>query len=103
MLEAAHPGRTLVVIPVGGRIESPPGITIPTPSYAKFDRAITARQRPVLLSLQRSPFRDLKAAEFVGGKLLTCGGRGGCRSVFAGSPLTLGQIADACVYFGRGE
>lgn len=103
MLEAANPGRTLVVIPVGGRMELPPGITMPAPSYAKFDRAIATPQRPVLLSLRRSPFRDLKAEEFLGGKLLTCGGPGGCRSVFTGSPLTLGQIADACVYFGSGE
>src|SRR5262245_16919263 len=103
MLEAAYPGRTLVVIPVGDRMELPPGNTMPAPSYTKFDRAITTPQRPVLLSLQRSPFRDLKAEEFLGGKLLTCGGPGGCRSVFMGSPLTLGQIADACVYFGGGK
>jgi hypothetical protein len=102
-LEAVYPGRTLVVIPMGGRMELPPGITMPAPSYAKFDRAITTSQRPVLLSLQRSPFRELKAEEFLGGKLLTCRGPGGCRSVFMGSPLTLGQIADACVYYGSGE
>jgi hypothetical protein len=69
----------------------------------KFDRAIATSQRPVLLPLQRSPFRDLTVEEFLGGKLLTCGGPGGCRSVFMGSPLTLGQIADACVYLGGGE
>jgi hypothetical protein len=103
MLETAYPGRTLAVIPVGGRTELPPGMTMPTPSYAKFDRAITTSQRPVLLSLQRAPFRDLKAEEFLGGKLLSCRGPGGCRSVFKGSPLTLGQIADACVYFGSSE
>jgi hypothetical protein len=103
MLEAKYPGRTLAVIPVGGRIELPPGITMPAPSYAKFDRAIATPQRPVLLSLQRAPFRDLKAEEFLGGRLLTCSGPGVCRSVFMGSSLTLGQIADACVYFGSGE
>jgi hypothetical protein len=81
----------------------PPGITMPAPSQVKFDRAITTAQRPVLLSLQRSPFRELKAEEFVSGKLLTCDGPGVCRSVFRGSSLTLGQIADACVYFGSGE
>ena len=103
MLEAAYPGRTLVVIPVGGRMELPPSITMPAPAYAKFDGAITTSQRPVLLSLQRSPFRALKAEEFLGGKLLACSGPGGCRSVLVGSPLTLGQIADACVYFGSGD
>jgi hypothetical protein len=54
----------------------------------------------VLLSLQRSPFRELSAEAFLGATLLTC--RGGCRSVFTDSPLTLGQIADASVYFGNG-
>jgi hypothetical protein len=103
MLEVAYPDRTLVVIPVGGRMELAPGITMPAPPYAKFDRAITTSQRPVLLSLQRSPFRDLKAEEFLGGKLLACSGPGVCRSVFMGSPLTLEQIADACVYFGSGD
>jgi hypothetical protein len=103
MLEAAYPGRTLVVIPVGGRMALPPGVTMPAPSYEKFDRAIATPQRPVLLSLQRPPFRDLKAEEFLGGKLLACSGPGGCRSVFTGSRLTLGQLADACVYFGSGE
>jgi hypothetical protein len=29
MLETAYPGRTLVVIPVGGRMALPPGITMP--------------------------------------------------------------------------
>jgi hypothetical protein len=103
MLESAYPHRTLVVIPVGGRTELPPGVTMPAPLYAKFDRAITTSGRPVLLSLQDSPFADLKAEEFLGGKLLTCNGPIGCRSAFAGSPLTLGQVADACVYFGGGD
>jgi hypothetical protein len=102
MLESAYPGRTLVVIPIGGRMELPPGLSVPAPSYAKFDRATTTSQRPVLLSLRHSPFADLKAEEFLGGKLLACGDPSGCRSAFAGSPLTLSQIADACVYFGRG-
>ncbi len=57
--------------------------------------------RPVLVSLQRSPFRDFTAEEFIGAKLLTCRGAGGCVSVFKGSPLTLGQMADAVVYFGH--
>lgn len=103
MLEAAYPGRTLVVIPLGGRMELPPGVTMPAPSYAKFERAIATSQRPVLVALHRSPVGDLKAEEFLGDKLLTCRPPGGCRSVFMGSPLTLGQIADASVYYGSGE
>lgn len=100
MLDADYPGRTFVVIPVGGPAAPlPPGIALRDPDYARLDRAITAPARPVLLSLQRSPFRELRAEEFLGATLLTC--RGGCRSVFKDSPLTLGQIADACVYFGN--
>ena len=58
--------------------------------------------RPVLVSLQRLPFRDFTAEEFLGRTLMTCRGAGGCVSVFQGSSLTLGQMADACVYVGAG-
>jgi hypothetical protein len=40
--------------------------------------------------------------EFLGRTLTTCRGAGGCVSVFQGSSLTLGQMADACVYVGGG-
>jgi hypothetical protein len=53
-----------------------------------------------LVSLQRLPFRDFTAEEFLG-RTLTIGA-GGCVSVFQGSSLTLGQMADACVYVGGG-
>jgi hypothetical protein len=100
MLDADYRGRTFVVIPLGGPADRlPPGIAMRDPDYAQFDRAITTPMRPVLVPLKRSPFRELKAEEFLGAKLLTC--RGGCRSVFKDSPLTLGEIADACVYFGN--
>ena len=56
--------------------------------------------RPVLVSLQRSPFRDFTVEEFLGRTLTTCRGARGCVSVFQGSSLTLGQMADACVYVG---
>ena len=56
--------------------------------------------RPVLVSLQRLPFRAFTAEEFLG-RTLTIGA-GGCVSVFQGSSLTLGQMADACVYVGGG-
>ena len=102
-LEADHPGRTFVVIPVGGAMGPlPPGIAGgPDPQYERFDGAIKTQVRPVLLSLQRSPFTNFTAEEFIGGTMLTCRGPGGCVSVFKGSALTLGQIADACVYFGK--
>jgi hypothetical protein len=40
--------------------------------------------RPVLVSLQRLPFRDFTAEEFLGRTLTTCRGAGGCVSVFQG-------------------
>ena len=101
LLNMAYPGRTLAVIPVGGPVELPPGVTLRiSPDYRKFDRALRTQVRPVLVSLERSPFRDFAAEEFIGGHVLTCGGPGGCRSIFQGSTLTLGQMADALLYVG---
>ena len=54
------------------------------------------------MSLQRLPFRDFTAEEFLGRTLTTCRGADGCVSVFQGSSLTLGQMADVCVYVVRG-
>jgi hypothetical protein len=103
-LEAIYPGRTMVVIPVGGRLDLPPAITLRMlPDYQKFDRALKTRTRPVLVPLSREPFGGFSAEEFVGGQLITCAGSGGCRSVFNGSPLTLRSIADAVVYVGNGD
>jgi len=102
MLEIDYPGRTFVVIPIG-RLGIPPGATLPVnPDYQKFDRALKTQGRPVLLPLQRLPFRDFTAEEFLGRTLTTCRGAGGCVSVFQGSSLTLGQMADACIYVGGG-
>ena len=102
MLDIDYPGRTFVVIPVGGRLDLPPGITLPVyPDYQKVDRAVKTQVRPVLVPLQRLPFRDFTAEEFIGG-FFNCRGPGGCVSVLQGSTLTLGQMADACVYLGRG-
>jgi hypothetical protein len=101
-LEIDYPGRIFVVIPIGGRLDLPPGITVAgiDPDYQKFDRALKTQMRPVLVPLQSPPFRDFTAEEFLGGTLLTCRGPGGCKSAFKGSTLTLGQMADACVYVG---
>jgi hypothetical protein len=101
-LEFDYPGRTFVVILVGG-IDLPPGITVGIdPDYQKFDRVLKTQVRPVLVPLQRLPFRDFSAEEFIGRTLTTCRGGGGCVSMFKGSTLTLGQVADACVYAGGG-
>src|SRR5215470_8920694 len=100
MLESDYPGRTLAVIPLGGHLNIPPGAAAgPDPDYRKFDRALKTQARPVLVPLRRLPFQDFAAEEF-SGPLLNCRGPGGCVNVFKGSPLTLGQMADACVYVG---
>ena len=102
-LEIDYQGRTFVVIPVGGRLDRPPAVAVDiAPDYRKFDRALKTQVRPVLVSLERSPFQDFTAEEFLGRTLTTCRGPGGCASMFKGSSLTLGQMADACVYFGGG-
>ena len=91
-----------MVIPVG-RLDPPRGVTADIdPDFQKFDRALKTQVRPVLVPLQRLPFRDFRAEEFLGRTLTTCRGAGGCVSVFQGSSLTLGQMADACVYVGGG-
>ncbi len=103
LLEKAYPGRTLRVIVVGD-LPRPPAqaATDIPPNYRKFDAALKNSARPILVSLQRQSFRDFTAEEFLSRTLTTCLPPGGCRSVFKGSTLTLGQMADACIYFGPG-
>lgn len=117
MLEKDYPGRIFAVIPVGNPPTRYPSQNAKA-DYRKFDRALKTPVRPVLLSLQQSPFRDFSAEEF-GGDVVVCGGQGGaskqpkgktpsapvrvsgpCVSVFQDSSVTLGQLADAVVYFG---
>jgi hypothetical protein len=95
MLETSHPGRTFAVTPLGGPSQ---GTTSPIPDYQKFDRALKTQARPVLVPLQRLPFRDFLAGDFLGGDVVTLSGD----SIFTGSTLTLGQMADACVSVGGG-
>jgi hypothetical protein len=103
-LESEYPRRSLAVIPVGGRLDAPRGVAPGIdPDYAKFDRALITPTRPVFLSLAESPFRDFSAEEFLGRTLTSCRGPNGCVSVFKGSTLSLGQMADACVYYGRSD
>ena len=102
-LEVDYPGRTLSVIPLG-RLNAPPGLTGDIePDFQKVDRALKTQVRPVMVSLQRAPVRDFRADEFLGRTIIGCRGPGGCASVFKGSPLTLGQIADVAVYVGGAE
>jgi hypothetical protein len=65
-LEVDFPGRTFVVIPVG-RLDRPTAVAADIdPDFRKFDRALKTQVRPVLVSLQRLPFRDFTAEEFLG-------------------------------------
>ena len=99
-LETEFPGRTFVVIPVGA-FDPPRGVAGDIePDFQEFDRALKTQPRPVMVSLQRLPFRDFKAEEFLGPTVTTCSRSRGCVSAFNGSTLTLGQVADACVYIG---
>ena len=94
MLEMDYPGRTLAVIPMGG-----PGDD--AANYQKFDRALKTQVRPVMVPLQRLPFRDFTAEEFLGGQVLKCRPGAGCVSIFKDSDLTLGQMGNALVYYGK--
>ena len=96
MLDMSYPGRTFSVIPLGGERQGTT-LPLPTPDYQKFDRALKTQVRPVMVPLQRLPFRDFPAGDFLSGDIVTVSGG----SIFTGSALTLGQMADACVYFGR--
>jgi hypothetical protein len=104
MLETEYPDRTFVVIPIGGPVDFPPGVSLRVyPNYQKFDRALKTQARPVLVPLERMPFRDFSTEEFMGGDVLNCRGTAGCRSIFQASTLTLGQMADACLYVGGAD
>ena len=82
MLETDYPGRTFVVIPVGGPSVLQPGLAAGiAPDYQKFDRVLKTQVRPVLVSLQRAPFRDFTTEEFLGSDFFTCRLMALCRSL----------------------
>ncbi len=102
-LENDYPERTFVVIPIG-RLDKPRPVAVDmAPDYKKFDRALKTQVRPVLVPAQGLPFRDFSVEEFLGRSVTTCRGPNGCVSAFKGSTLTLGQMADALVYFGGND
>ena len=100
MLDTQFPGRTFAVIRVGGLPARIPGLAIPDPDYVKFDRALQTAVTSGAGVAAAVAFRDFSADEFLGPGLISCRPPGGCRSAFKGNPITLGQIADAVVYFG---
>lgn len=91
LVEADYPGRTFVVLPIGGSGDE----------INRFERALATSVRPVLVSLQRPPFRDFSAQEFI--PLMNCLGAkrvpDDCVSAFHGSGATLGQLGDAAIYW----
>jgi len=103
-MERDFPGRIFVVIPIG-HLNRPSAVKKEdiVPDLKKFDTALKTQLRPVMISLQRLPFRDFTAEEFLGRTLTTCRGANGCVSVFKGSPVALSEMADACIYVGGKE
>lgn len=101
MLEIDYPGRTFAVIPVGP-LDRPSALKMDIdPDFQKFNGALKTQVRPVLVPLQRLPFKDFSAEEFLGRTVTSCrSGPNSCQSAFKGSTLTLGQMADGCIYVG---
>jgi hypothetical protein len=89
-LEADPQARIFVAITLGG----------PYVEYDKFEAAIKTRLRPVLVPLDRSPFRNFSAEEFLGSRVKKLV-NGEWVSAYQGSSLTLAQMVDACIYLGR--
>ncbi len=102
-LDIDYSGRIFVVIPMGWLDRPRPVAVDMAPNYQKFDRALKTQVRPVLVPLQRQPFRDFSVEEFLGRTVTTCRGPNGCISAFKGSSLTLGQMGNASIYYGGSE
>lgn len=102
-LDPQYAARMLSVIPIGGPSGPAPAGVEPghPPEYRKFDRALKTTTRPVLVTLQRPPFRDFTAEEFIGSKLLNCLSAAKCVSAFKGSSIRLGDMVDAVIYVGN--
>jgi hypothetical protein len=100
MLDIDYPSRTFVVIPLGW-LERPRPVAVDVPpDYKKFDRGLKTQMRPVMISLERLPFRNFTVEEFLGRTVTSCRGPDGCMSAFRGSTLTLSRMADAAIYYG---
>lgn len=89
-LEADLHARVFVAITLGG----------PYAEYDKFEAAIKTRLRPVLVPLDRSPFQNFSAEEFLGSRVKKLV-NGEWVNAYRGSTLTLAQMVDVCIYLGR--
>jgi hypothetical protein len=86
-VEEAAPRRAFVVYTMGGS----------SLAYEDFERSLQARERPVLVSLRGTPAAAFSANQFSWGARRFVQGK----EVPLFSPtVTLGNIADACVYYG---
>jgi hypothetical protein len=88
-VEESATGRVFVVSAQGGS----------GPGYEEFEKALQSRERPVLLSLRWTPAAAFAANQFSWGARRFAGGKE--VPLFA-PDVTLGDLADACVYFGQG-
>jgi len=100
MLESDYPGRTLAVIPLGGRIQIPPGAARPRSRLSKVRPRFEDAGPPSTGSAPAFAISRLQSREFMGRTIFNCRRPGRMQEHLSGSPLTLGQMANACVYVG---
>ena len=87
-VQESHLGRVFVVNTMGGS----------GPDIERFERTLQSRQRPVLVSLRGTPEAAFTANQFSWGARRFVQGKE--VPLFAPT-VTLGDLADACVYFGQ--
>ena len=87
-LQQSNPGRVFVVNILGGS----------GPGYESLDKTLHSEQRPVLLSLRGTPAGNLAANQFSWGARRFVQGK---EVPLFPPTTTLGDLADACFYFGH--
>jgi len=87
-LQQSNPGKVFVVNLLGGS----------GPGYESLDKAIHSEQRPVLLSLKGAPAASVPANQFSWGMRRFAQGK---EVPLFPPTTTLGDLADACFYFGH--
>lgn len=87
-VQESSPGRVFVVQLMGGS----------GPGYDQFEKALSSQERPVLVSLRGSQEGAFTANQFSWGARRFVQAK---EVPLFGSTVTLGDLADACVYFGQ--